>query len=331
MLKKAWRPVTYYEFINTITGMGVARIHSMIKLFTIVLLGCLIYANSAIANTYYISNSGSDKNSGTSNAFPWKSISKLNFELPKMHSGDVILFKCGDSFVGEIILPATIISAVESPIFLGSYGVGNKPVLLGRILVSGWPKNNTGNFKTRVSTHGAETYIFESKTHSIDSGTSNSVNYRIFATSGIEIRSTVNSSGINAFKDSTLISLSKSDTVISGILKNRNIDSSINASSGVNGSSLGTKEINNRGLDYINEFRKSKLLAYPNPVSETLIVEIDKPGIFNKTIEILDITGSVIFRTKSLNGYASINMLPYRNGLYFVRVGTDSKKIVVKH
>jgi hypothetical protein len=309
--------------------MGVARGYGMIKLFMIVLLGCLIYVNSAIANTYYISNSGSDKNLGTSTAYPWKSISKLNFELPKMHSGDVILFKCGDSFVGEIILPATIISAVESPIFLGSYGVGNKPVLLGRILVSGWPKNNTGNFKTRVSTHGAETYIFESKTHSIDSGASNSVNYRIFATSGIEIRSAVNSSKINISKDSTLISLSKSDADISGILGNRNVDASINASSGVNGSSLGSKEINNS--ENVNEFRKSKLLAYPNPVNETLIVEIDKPGIFNKTIEILDITGTVIFRTKSLNGYASINMLPYRNGLYFVRVGTDSKKIVVKH
>ena len=309
--------------------MGVARRYGMIKLFTIVLLGCLIYANSAIANTYYISNSGSDKNLGTSTAFPWKSISKLNFELPKMHSGDVILFRCGDSFVGEMILPASIISAVESPIFLGSYGVGNKPVLLGRILVSGWPKNNTGNFKTRVSTHGAETYIFESKTHSLDSGASNSVNYRIFATSGIEIRSTVNSSNINTSKDSTLISLSKSDTDISGILRNRNTDASFNASSGMNGSSLGSKEINN--VDNVNEFRKSKLLAYPNPVNETLIVEIDKPGIFNKTIEILDITGTVIFRTKSLNGYASINMLPYRNGLYFVRVGTDSKKIVVKH
>lgn len=313
--------------------MGIASRHRMIKLFMVILLGCLIYANSAIANTYYISNSGSDKNLGTSMAFPWKSISKLNFELPKMHSGDVILFKCGDSFVGEIILPATIISAVESPIFLGSYGVGNKPVLLGRILVSGWPKNNTGNFKTRVSTHGAETYIFESKTHSLDSKVSNSVNYRIFATSGIEIRSTVNSNVMNISKDSTLISLSQSDTAVSGILKTANIDSSIKASSGVNGNSLGSKEIggNKLLLDNVNEFRKSKLLAYPNPVNETLIVEIDKPGIFNKTIEILDITGTVIFRTKFLNGYASINMLPYRNGLYFVRVGTDSKKIVVKH
>jgi hypothetical protein len=313
--------------------MCVRKRHRKFKLFFVVLIGCLIYVNTTIGNTYYISNAGNDKNLGTSAAYPWKTISKLNFELPKMHSGDVILFKCGDYFVGEVILPATIISAIENPIFLGSYGGGNKPILVGGILVSGWPKYNTGNFKTRVGAHGAETYIFESKTHSLSSGASSSVNYRIFATSGIDIRSSVDSYKMTSIKDSSLISMSKSDTITSRLLKNRNIDSQINNMSGSNENSLGSKDFLGGGLilENKNEFRKSKLLAYPNPVNETLIVEIDKPGIFNKTIEILDITGTVIFRTKSLNGYASLNMLPYRNGLYFVRVGTDSKKIVVKH
>ncbi len=307
--------------------------HRKIKLFLMVLIGYLIYVGSAFGNTYYISNSGNDKNLGTSAAYPWRTITKLNFELPKMNSGDAILFKCGDYFVGEIILPATIISAIENPIFLGSYGAGNKPVLVGRVLVSGWPKFNSGDFKTRVSSQGAETYFFVSKTRSLNSDVSHSVNYRIFATSGIEFRSSVNSYKTSMLKDSSSISLSKSDTAILPVLRNKGTALLDNSASGVNGNSLGSKELTTGGLllENRNDFRKAKLLVYPNPVNETLIVEIDKPGIFNKTIEILDITGTVIYRTKTLNGYASINMLSYRSGLYFVRVGTDSKKIVVKH
>lgn len=313
--------------------MEVEQKHSRFKLFIVVFIGCLIYVNTAFATSFYISNSGNDKNLGTSSAYPWRTISKLNFELPKMRSGDVILFKCGDSFVGEIILPATIITAIENPIFLGSYGGGIKPIIFGRILVSGWPNINTGKFKTRVSTQGAETYFFESKTHSVNSDVYNSVNYRIFAMSGIDIRSAVNSNIISAVGDTSLISLSKADASTTGLLNNSSLDASKSANAGSNTRSLGSNDYLTAGLlpEVKNDFRKSKLLAYPNPVNETLIVEIDKPGIFNKTIEILDITGTVIFRTKTLNGYASINMLPYRNGLYFVRVGTDSKKIVVKH
>ena len=50
-------------------------------------------------NIYYISNSGCDENNGLSEAAAFKTINRLNKVIK---GGDTALFKCGDTFYGNI-------------------------------------------------------------------------------------------------------------------------------------------------------------------------------------------------------------------------------------
>jgi hypothetical protein len=45
--------------------------------------------------TYYVKSTGSDSNSGLSDALAWKTISKVNSQT--FSPGDTILFNCGDT------------------------------------------------------------------------------------------------------------------------------------------------------------------------------------------------------------------------------------------
>ncbi len=78
------------------------------------------------ATTYYVANSGSDSNSGTSADAPFASIDKLN--TLTFAPGDRILFKKGDTFVGTFKPQG---SGIEGyPIVVSSYGEGDaRPVL----------------------------------------------------------------------------------------------------------------------------------------------------------------------------------------------------------
>ncbi|WP_238396381.1 hypothetical protein, partial [Mycolicibacterium sp. CBMA 234] len=69
--------------------------------------------------TYYVSNTGDDNSDGLSQQSAWATIQKVNAELPDDRS--LILFRRGDTFYGECILPA----GCE----VGAYGEGPKPTL----------------------------------------------------------------------------------------------------------------------------------------------------------------------------------------------------------
>jgi hypothetical protein len=73
---------------------------------------------SGHAATYYVSNSGSDSNSGTSPQDPWQSISRVN--AGQYVPGDMILFFGGQSFSGNLILSSS--GTAGNPITVGSYG-----------------------------------------------------------------------------------------------------------------------------------------------------------------------------------------------------------------
>ena len=91
------------------------------------------------SKTYYVSNSGNDNNSGLSQESAWRTLGKINSST--FNPGDSILFKSGDSWVGEnqfyypIGWPASVLSMLAigssgtslNPIFIGSYGSGDKP------------------------------------------------------------------------------------------------------------------------------------------------------------------------------------------------------------
>lgn len=104
------------------------------------LLSCILLISiKANATPYYFSTSGNDSNTGTTAASPFKTIAKLNTLV--LNPGDSILFKCGDTFRGEIKL---IYSGTSSlPIVFTSYGSGAKPVISGAEPVTGWSVNGS--------------------------------------------------------------------------------------------------------------------------------------------------------------------------------------------
>ncbi len=78
-------------------------------------------------NTYYISNTGNDNNSGLSSQFPFKSIDKLN--SINFNAGDSILFKSGNYWEGMFWLKGS--GTDLAPIVVDAYGGLEKPVING--------------------------------------------------------------------------------------------------------------------------------------------------------------------------------------------------------
>ncbi|WP_430814939.1 T9SS type A sorting domain-containing protein [Carboxylicivirga sp. RSCT41] len=77
---------------------------------------------------YYVSSSdGNDTNAGTSPEDPWASLSRASEQL--LNPGDSVLFKCGDTFIGQLNIKRSGTS--ELPLYFGKYGEGDLPVLDG--------------------------------------------------------------------------------------------------------------------------------------------------------------------------------------------------------
>ena len=76
---------------------------------------------TASGKVYYVSASGSDSNNGTSENTPWKSLSKVS--SVSLSSGDVVLFKRGDVFRGQL--------SMKDGVTYSAYGQGSKPCIYG--------------------------------------------------------------------------------------------------------------------------------------------------------------------------------------------------------
>lgn len=103
------------------------------KIFTILLsFAC----TTAMSRNFYLSASGSDGNNGLSIGASWKSVAKLNSVSSTFMAGDSILFHCGETFHGSIIINKSGLST--NPIIYASYGTGAKPILSGLFILHGW-------------------------------------------------------------------------------------------------------------------------------------------------------------------------------------------------
>jgi hypothetical protein len=80
---------------------------------------------SGYCATYYVSNTGSDSNSGLTTSLAWKTLAKVN--ATGFKPGDLILFKSGETFVGQLNIPTSGIAG--NPITFGKYGTGVNPVI----------------------------------------------------------------------------------------------------------------------------------------------------------------------------------------------------------
>lgn len=108
---------------------------SLLFLSLVFLLGL-----SVNATDYYIASNGSDNNNGTSQSSPWRSLDKLNAYFSNIRPGDRIFLRRGDTFYGSINI--TKVGTAGSPITIGAFGSGEKPVVTGFTNVNSW--NNLG-------------------------------------------------------------------------------------------------------------------------------------------------------------------------------------------
>jgi len=91
-------------------------------------------------NTYYVSNSGNDSNSGTSSSSPWKTIAKVRSSLGNLRPGDNVLFQRGGIWYEELDLQG-VNGTASARITFGNYGTGNLPIIDGGGTKSGTSVN----------------------------------------------------------------------------------------------------------------------------------------------------------------------------------------------
>jgi uncharacterized protein YjdB len=113
-----------------------------------VFLSALIvfFSMMSFATTYYVSNAGSDSNSGLTVTLPWKSLSKVNGA--PLVGGDKVLFNCNESWYGTLSPKS---GSSIAPITYGSYGSGTKPLIHYAVTKnnsSDWVQESTNVWKT---------------------------------------------------------------------------------------------------------------------------------------------------------------------------------------
>lgn len=95
---------------------------------------------------YYVANTGSDSNDGLTTATAWQTLSKVNSST--FNAGDSILLKRGDSWNERLNIASS--GSAGSPIVVGAYGIGAKPLITGFQTQLGFT-NVTGNIWRAVA------------------------------------------------------------------------------------------------------------------------------------------------------------------------------------
>ena len=99
--------------------------------FFFTLLPFILGAIFCEAKTYYLSNSaGNDGNDGSTPSTAWKSLEKASQIV--FGPGDTLLLKKDDVFMGKLMIQGQ--GKSDQPIYIGSYGNGEMPVIDGK----GW-------------------------------------------------------------------------------------------------------------------------------------------------------------------------------------------------
>jgi hypothetical protein len=98
---------------------------SKLGAFTVLLLGCLHPAQSAV---YYVDHAGgSDNNQGTSTSAAWQTLARIL--QTHLNPGDFVLLKRGATWGEQLQINAS--GSDGAPITFGAYGTGNMPVIDG--------------------------------------------------------------------------------------------------------------------------------------------------------------------------------------------------------
>jgi hypothetical protein len=82
-----------------------------------------------LLSTYYVSATGHDSASGTSSAYPWHTIARVNKQTLK--AGDRVLFQGGKSFSGSLYLSSKEGGTASKQIIFSTYGTGRATINSG--------------------------------------------------------------------------------------------------------------------------------------------------------------------------------------------------------
>jgi len=138
---------TYLQKSAKVNEIPASELHTTFKktiyfrMKILLLLTFFFLCTTVSATDYYISASGNDANTGLTISTPWKTITKVNSAFANMKPGDQILFNRGDTFYGSLVISKSGTSG--SPITIGAYGAGEKPIITGFTTVTAW--TNLGN------------------------------------------------------------------------------------------------------------------------------------------------------------------------------------------
>lgn len=116
---------------------------------TVFILFFLTLSPFLAATDFFVSNAGNDSNSGTSEGSAWATISRANSAMAEFKPGDRLLFKRGDVFYGTLIITKS--GTAGSPITIGAYGTGNKPIITGFRSLTGWTNEGNGIYSSPVT------------------------------------------------------------------------------------------------------------------------------------------------------------------------------------
>ena len=112
------------------------------KVFLLAAVSLSVSVASAADTTRYLSAGGSDSNDGRTPERAWRTVEKLNKDLP---AGGTALLKCGEVFYGTIEVKGGSDCAHRTVI--SSFGDGPKPVICGTKNL----RNDPGMWKTKAA------------------------------------------------------------------------------------------------------------------------------------------------------------------------------------
>nr|MBA3283836.1 hypothetical protein [Nitrosopumilus sp.] len=125
------------------------------------LLLLLFISHLSYSATYYFSSTtGDDSRTATqaqNPSTPWKTVKKLNAYFSYLAPGDFVLFKRGETFYGGIVISKS--GSSGSPITIGAYGSGDKPIITGMTNLSGWVNLGGGIWESYHSALGASVNV----------------------------------------------------------------------------------------------------------------------------------------------------------------------------
>jgi parallel beta-helix repeat protein len=110
-----------------------------------------LFASSlAGATDYYVKSTGSNSNTGLSDAQAWQTISKVNSEWAAgtFLAGDRILFNKGDTFTGTLTVASS--GSSLNNITIGAYGTGLPPVISAFTNPTTWTNEGGGIYSATI-------------------------------------------------------------------------------------------------------------------------------------------------------------------------------------